>query len=493
MQNIIIFRALVRIGEIMRFIVKNFGPIKHADVTLGDFTVFVGPGGTGKSYLAYLIWMLQEMEPDWGILADKIYPLHEFLDVCFTISGEYKRLGFDETVKFDEDFTHRLLTKVMEIAQEAYEKTISQYLKDTFRVGDVGELIRDGANFCEIKICNNGLSKCIDIRLDKSIRIRGFDKLIDKGDYIIDFIKSKNKLVLKYKDTEVYEKYIPPNLDIGEISGIVYDLVTMAVPHIMVTYLDGFCTSKASFILTDSKSGFLRFAPSLIRYALLEARRKGEFPLGFSDIYMLSKLIIDRREIKNEKIGKIADFLEEAIGGEVYVETDGLVFPEIFFKKGDLTIPILRSHSGVRELAPLIIYLRYVIEMEGAFIVIEEPETHLHPYMQSIVTRALAMLSEYADVLITTHSPIILDELDNLIKLNKLSPEEKKKLGYREDEGLDPESLKIYRFKLDGTVEEIGVTEDGIEEEEFSSVIAELSNKYADVEEAVWRKLHGNR
>ncbi len=120
----------------------------------------------------------------------------------------------------------------------------------------------------------------------------------------------------------------------------------------------------------------------------------------------------------------------------------GLVFPEKFFKKSDLTIPILGSHSGVRELAPLIVYLRYVIEEEGAFVVMEEPETHLHPYMQSIVTRALAMLSKYADVLITTHSPIILDGLDNLIKLNRLSLEEKKKLGYREGEGLNPESLK---------------------------------------------------
>jgi len=167
-----------------------------------------------------------------------------------------------------------------------------------------------------------------------------------------------------------------------------------------------------------------------------------------------------------------------------------LVFPEIFFKRRDLIIPILRSHSGVRELAPLIIYLRYVIE-EGDFVVMEEPEIHLHPYMQTVVTRALAMLTKYAKVLITTHSPLILDELDNLIKLNKLNPEEKKKLGYGEDEGLNPESLKIYRFKLDGTVEEVKVTEEGVEEEEFSSVIMELSNRYADVEEILWRKTHG--
>ena len=475
----------------MRFIVKNFGPIKHADVTLGDFTVFIGPGGTGKSYLAYLIWMLQRMEPDWGILADKIYPLHEFLDICLTVSGEYEKFGFGETIKFDEEFTYRLLTKVMEITQEAHEKVMPQYFKDTFRVSDVRELIRSGADSCEIKICNDESSKCVEIRIDDEVRIRGLDKLIEENDYLIEFDKSKNKLMLKYKNKIVYEEHISPNIDIGEVSGIVFDFVTMAIPYIMATYLDGFLTSRASFILTDSKSGFLRFAPSLIRYALLEARRKDEFPIGFPDIHMLSKLIIDRKEIKNEKISKIADFLEESIGGEIHIETEGLVFPKMFFKRSDLVVPILRSHSGVRELAPLIVYLRYVIEDERAFIVIEEPETHLHPYMQSIVTRALAMLSKYANVLITTHSPIILDEIDNLIKLNKLSPEEKKKWGYKEEEGLDSNSLKIYRFKLDGTVEEVKVTDDGIEEEEFSSVIVELSNRYADVEEAVWRKIHG--
>ncbi len=73
---------------------------------------------------------------------------------------------------------------------------------------------------------------------------------------------------------------------------MVFDFVTMAIPYIMATYLDDFLTSRASFILTDSKSGFLRFAPSLIRYALLEARRKDEFPIGFPDIHMLSKLVI---------------------------------------------------------------------------------------------------------------------------------------------------------------------------------------------------------
>ncbi len=473
----------------MRFTVKNFGPIKHADVTLGDFTVFIGPGGTGKSYLAYLIWMLQKMQPDWDYLADKVFPMYEFIDLCFKISGKF---GFYEEVKLDCEFTYKFLTEVMKIAQEAYERVLADYLRDTFRVGDVKELINKDADSCEIEICSNDLSKKVKIIIDSDgVEIEGFDKLVKKGDYLIEFDEKRNILTLRYKNSVIYGKFIPPKKDIGEISGTVYDLIMMAIPHIMATYLDGFLTPRASFILTDSKSGFLRFAPSLIRYTLREARLKERFPLSLPDTHMLSELIVDSREVKNEKLSKIADFLEEEIGGQIHLETEGLVFPEMFFKKGEFTIPILRSHSGVRELAPLVTYLRYVIEEERAFIVLEEPETHLHPYMQSVVTRALAMLSKYADVLITTHSPIILDELDNLIKLNKLSPEEKKKLGYREEEGLDPESLKIYRFKLDGTVEGVRVTEEGIEEEEFSSVIMELSNKYADVEEAVWRKIHG--
>lgn len=41
-----------------RLIVKNFGPIKKADVTFGDLTVFVGPQATGKSILLQLAKLL---------------------------------------------------------------------------------------------------------------------------------------------------------------------------------------------------------------------------------------------------------------------------------------------------------------------------------------------------------------------------------------------------------------------------------------------------
>ncbi len=473
----------------MRFIVKNFGPIKHADVTLGNFTVFIGPGGTGKSYLAYLIWMLQRMEPDWKAIGSGIPTINEFKELFKMIKCR----------SYSKDFTgisYNLLTKAMEITQNAHEKTIANYFKDTFNVSNLSELIHKGEKTSVICICNNDGSKKIIIEIkDNDIRVSGFKELVTR-DFVIKYAEDENKISFYYKNKELVSEYHPPNPDDVDIFDAMYKVILIAIPYIMSISLDGFITARSKFnaIFTDSKSGFLRFAPSLIRYILT---KRDEFPLNLPDREMLSLLIIDKKEIKDKNLKKIAEFLEDETGYVVDIETEGMLFPEIYIGKkvsaednNTKRYPILRSHSGIRELSPLILCLKYVFKDE-TFIVIEEPETHLHPYMQSIVTRALAMLSKYANVLITTHSPIILDELDNLIKLNKLSPEEKKERGYKEEEGLDSNSLKIYRFKLDGTVEEVKVTDDGIEEEEFSSVIVELSNRYADVEEAVWRKIHG--
>jgi len=244
-------------------------------------------------------------------------------------------------------------------------------------------------------------------------------------------------------------------------------------------------------MLTDSRAGFLRVAPSLLR-SLPVGRG---LPLNRPDHEMLSTLAsISPLGFASGKISKIADFLEGELRGRVAVRSSGFMFPEVFFSSEGGEVPALRAHSVIREVTPLIAYLRYVLEEEEAALIIEEPEAHAHPYMQTVIARALAMLSGCGvEVLMTTHSPLILDELSNLVRLNALDADEKRKQGYREDEGLDWRSLRVYRFDPDGTVGEMRVTEEGIDEEEFSSVIVELSNRYADVEEARWRKLHGRR
>jgi predicted ATPase len=43
----------------MKISVSNLGAIKEATVEVGGLTVFVGANGTGKSYLAKVIWVFR--------------------------------------------------------------------------------------------------------------------------------------------------------------------------------------------------------------------------------------------------------------------------------------------------------------------------------------------------------------------------------------------------------------------------------------------------
>jgi len=57
----------------------------------------------------------------------------------------------------------------------------------------------------------------------------------------------------------------------------------------------------------------------------------------------------------------------------------------------------------IKELAPLVFYLRYLAE-PGELLIIDEPEMNLHPAAQTQIIEFLAMLvNAELHVLITTH------------------------------------------------------------------------------------------
>ena len=467
----------------MRFVVENFGPVRQADVTLGSLTVFVGPGGTGKSYLAYLIWTLRRMEPDWEVLGTRIPESEAFKRVA-------EEMKEGKTV-ISQEAADELIEHVMRVHAYAFVKMLPEWLKGTFSVEGVGELVTWGEKRSVLRVSNDEGTRGFELEIceDGSIHQEGLDNFFEGERFEMRFYREKRKLALLHDGKELCEGAVE---DLNSPEHSLYMFCVIMIPWIFQFVLDEYSPCQAVHMLTDSRAGFLRVAPSLLR-SLPVGR---ELPLNRPDYEMLNTFTfagISPSRLASEKVSNIADFVEKELGGRVIIRSLGFMFPEIFFSSKGKEIPALRAHSVVRETAPLIIYLRHVLKEEMALI-IEEPEAHAHPYMQTVIARALAMLSMCGvQVLMTTHSPLILDELSNLVRLNALDADEKRKQGYREDEGLDWRSLKVYRFNLDGTVGEMRVTEEGIDEEEFSSVIVELSNRYADVEEARWRKLHGRR
>ena len=106
----------------------------------------------------------------------------------------------------------------------------------------------------------------------------------------------------------------------------------------------------------------------------------------------------------------------------------------------------MNSSSMVSELAPVVLYLRHIVNEEDVLI-IEEPESHLHPAMQVEFVRHLAAaVNSGIRVILTTHSEWVLEELANLIRLWDL-PEPSRAQFKGSDSALDPDRLGVWLFE----------------------------------------------
>jgi predicted ATPase len=124
----------------------------------------------------------------------------------------------------------------------------------------------------------------------------------------------------------------------------------------------------------------------------------------------------------------LSELLEEHIlGGKVDFSESvpDLIRDTVFQPSGsNQQLEISLSSSMVKELAPLVFYLRYFAR-PGELLIIDEPEVNLHPKAQVQVLEFLAMLVNAGlHVLITTHSPYITDHLLNLTKADERADQE---------------------------------------------------------------------
>jgi hypothetical protein len=160
---------------------------------------------------------------------------------------------------------------------------------------------------------------------------------------------------------------------------------------------------------------------------------------------------------------------------------------EILFKvKGDANVfDIPPVSSGIKDLIPLVLYLRYVAE-ERDLVIIDEPEMNLHPEAQIKIMEFLAMMTNSGlNIITTTHSPYLVDHISNLTKAYELKKGGKEKL---EDKFklkndlcfIDSEKVAAYLFD-NNTVKNIFKEDDLIDWDTFGNVSDYVSNLYFDL------------
>ena len=150
-------------------------------------------------------------------------------------------------------------------------------------------------------------------------------------------------------------------------------------------------------------------------------------------------------------------------------------------------IALMYASSSVSELATIVLFIRYYLSPNHMFIV-EEPEAHLHPAAQRLIAGVLVeLVNAGVQVIVTTHSDVILEQISNFIHADTIPRAEvlKRKAKGRT---LSKEKSGVYLFSQPDehirgtTVESVGFDKEmGIVTDDHSDVSSDLYNETVDL------------
>ena len=480
--------------------VTNFGPIVEAKIDLRPLTVFVGPSNTGKSYLAILIYALHRFFSgfrDYPMFPDierqklpqrTIDSIDEWAEQALT---SWETLLAEGSLVLPP-----LVTDEIRSLLEAQGDLLGNEIIRCFGMDETSALVRKGnrkgarvvfrrhvsnssAPFeHELMVGAQGSKFKTTIPVETPIRINVGEA--DKINYLhrraVDFSSSTGRSH-KERNSFILELiYILSDPALAQLAGPL---------HVPASYLPADRTGvmHAHRVLVSS----------LINRASQPRLRRDDPLPDLSGVVadFLKQLIElgDLSERRRNKADTLAKRIEQAIlRGMVQIKTSEMGYPQFFYKPDGWknALPLMNASSMVSELAPVILYLRHVVQ-PGETLIIEEPESHLHPAMQVEFTRQIAALVHAGiRVIVTTHSDWVLETLANLVRLSEL-PKARRKGIEGADLVLRPDQVGAWLFKpkrspKGSVVEEIRFDPDaGGLESDYSDVAEQLYNEWATI------------
>ena len=136
------------------------------------------------------------------------------------------------------------------------------------------------------------------------------------------------------------------------------------------------------------------------------------------------------------------------LGGDIRLRSPDTGYPTFAYCPSGWKeeLPLMRASSMVSELAPVVLFLRHIVR-PGDVLIIEEPEAHLHPAMQTTFAREIARLVRSGvRIIMTTHSEWFLEKIGNLVRLSELPKKERARIE-DEEVALSPHEVGAWLFK----------------------------------------------
>lgn len=426
--------------------VSNFGPIAEGRIELRPMTVFVGPSNTGKSYLATLIYALHRFFSDYSGGSRHLFGRRRPMRTRLRIPLAIPALSADDIARLQK------WVGKMTVSDEVGDL----YISPSDLPADIARLVHPLISNIQhlAEVLDGEVARCFGVNhsanlvshpADNNAKISLSGNAISalgggRFEYNLTLAESQSSLRASIPPVMVLETrldpYFPWHFGSEDEDGkddwartLLADIARAVVSNIVGPF------RRPAYYLPADRAGVMHAHQVAVRGLIAGASRaflRQDMPMP-----VLSGVLGDFMEqlvalagdlpFQRRKGGKdLAAGLEQALlRGEIRIERSQIDYPSFIYRpagwKRDL--PLMNASSMVSELAPVALYLRHIVR-PGDTLIIEEPESHLHPEMQVAFLRQLAgAVKAGVRIIITTHSEWILEELANLVLMSELPTE----------------------------------------------------------------------
>lgn len=407
------------------FSIENLGNIKKANFEIKPLTIVAGENGSGKSFTTKSLYcLLDALNKDYlfdyiqsninTIKREIVFYESELLnksqrDINFieNFQGEYlifldfiqdelQELNLEQQEKMLQNFSTKLEKQFQQL-KKYFEEQSS--LKKFQRVKEQSDNIL--ASYSNIIDLENSFKYIISEEIEKNL----------KSNFQKNFQISNLEILIK-KDEKVKSIDLKidsiGNVNIRDRQHIDFSLKPRGIAQIQnlknIVYIDSPAYLKVRKGLESRYRGFLG-----LRVYEDEKYLKG-YPLYLEKLYeFIDKRYLDEPDFKN-----LSDELQELMGGRLNITKSGDIE---YLDKNNNIMPLSLTAMGITNIGLIDLLLRNNIINKGSFLIMDEPEAHLHPKWQVALIEILYKVAQAgANTIIATHSIDMIKAVELLIK-----------------------------------------------------------------------------
>lgn len=466
----------------IRFRFEHLGPVREAELELGNLTIIAGKNNTGKTYIVYTIYGLLKhfLLRTWRRMNGR----SEYVRWIDRMTQADTNPSGTASVKKRRLNSNDILSHRVELLSEYSTFFSDALLADVFR-SQRGDF--DGSN--------------VSIHLPSS------------PSYIRDRMKHLSQELLQHDPAYPFH-FDGVNLSLSMHESLQNGIGFRSIREYLVDQYRRLLLPELSFeisIISGERFGISLFYKELdfAKNQLVEALRKlrgkeysadeilylisdrppSHYALPIKDNIHFTRGIAQSKSRQSELCNdKLFESIEQMLDGSYSTSDDQLRFQSMAHQKSrsqdsEFDIPLHLASSSARGLSDLYFFLKHQAN-HNHLLIIEEPERHLDTANQVQLARMLARsIRAGVRILITTHSDYLLKEINNLIMLNsdfKDKEEVRASLGYARDDSLDPSVIRAYVAE-NGGLSPCDIDSIGIDIPLFDDVIDTLNRASSEL------------